>query len=72
MRPVAHGPCSLRPAGARSSRRLDDKPPGFSMQFDLVGELRLIEEYLWDANAARVADLDDRSEERRVGKECRL
>ena len=40
--------------------------PGFSMQFDLVGELRLIEEYLWDANAARVADLDDASLGRHV------
>ena len=61
MRPVNHGPCRLRPAGARSSRRLNDEPPRLSMQFDLVGELRLIEEDLGDANAARVADLDDAS-----------
>ena len=66
MRPVAHGPCRLRPTGSRSSRRLDDKPPRLSMQFDLVGELRLIEEDLWDSNATRVADLDDASLGRHV------
>ena len=50
MRSVAHGARSLGPAGARSPRRLDYKPSRLSMQFDLVGELRLIEEELWDAN----------------------
>ena len=59
MRPFAHGPCRLRPAGARSPRRLNDKPSRLSVHFDLVGELRLIEEKLRDANAARIANLDD-------------
>ena len=61
MRLAAHGSCSLRPAGARAPRRLDDEPSRLGVQFDLIGELGLIEEDLRDANAARVADLDDAS-----------
>ena len=59
MRLLGHGPCRLRPARARTSRRLDDKASGLGEQFDLVGQLRLIQENLWDADASRVADLDD-------------
>ena len=59
MRPLAHGPRGLCPAGARPPRRLDDKPSRLSVHFDLVWELCLIEEKLREADASRVADLHD-------------
>ena len=59
MRLLGHDPCRLRPARARTSRRLDDKASRLGEQFDLVGQLRLIQENLWDADASRVAYPDD-------------
>jgi hypothetical protein len=57
MRLRGHGPCRLRPARARTSRRLDDKASRLGEQLNLVGQLRLIQENLWDADASRVASM---------------
>jgi hypothetical protein len=40
---------------------LDHEPPRLSVEFNLIGQLRLIQKDLWNADAAGVADPNDPS-----------
>ena len=56
---LGHGPRRLRPARPGAPGSLDNEAPGLSVQLDLVGQLRLIEENLGNPDAPRVTDPDD-------------
>ncbi len=47
------------PARAGEAPRLDDETSGLSLQFDFLGQLRLLEQGPGDADAPRVADSND-------------
>lgn len=59
MGSLGHGSSCVRPAAAGPARRLDDEAPWLSVQLDLIGQLRLIQENFRNANASRVANPDD-------------
>src|SRR5437667_75188 len=44
MARLGHGTRCLRPAGSGTPGRLDDEPSRLSVQLDLVGQLRLVQE----------------------------
>lgn len=56
---VCHCPELLCPPGARTDGRPNDKLVVLNDDFDLAAQLHLIEQSLWDADAARVAEVDD-------------